>query len=491
MRGRWALMVSLGCLLIASEATALDHFLTIGGGNNPSGNQVSLEKNVLMFRQFLVERYPQGVPHDIFFADGDAPGRDLQFADPAYQVPMPNLLLARLTREDGDLGYQYRNHQVPGVRGASSRATVERWFQEVGSKLLASDRLFIYFTGHGGKTDDAHNTVLHLWNNEKLNVREFTGLLDRVPTEVPVVMVMVQCYSGGFANAIFNEGQSAKGTTVANRCGFFATVQDRTAAGCTSDIAEENYKEYSSYFWSAIRGKTRTGQPVPLPDIDIDGRVSLSEAHAYSLIHSDTIDVSIKTSDVVLRTISRNTGSEPGLLTVNACYEQLIAAASPVDRAVLDGLSQHFNLNGPQRGQEAGQLSERLSQEMKALDDQRSKQKDSYDGARKEILAECRVRWPELANHWDPKVFDLLRNDGNAIVASIEQHPRFSDFARLHDAAEALAEQKLDWERKWVKCQRLLRVIENITLAANLKLLAPPEIQTRYQRLVELEDSAL
>lgn len=429
--------------------------------------------------------------HDVFFADGDAPGRDLQFADPAYQVPKPNLLLARLTKEENDLGFQYRSHQVPGVAGPSSRANVERWFQETGSKLPASDRLFIYFTGHGGKTDDANNTIIHLWNNEKMTVREFTSLLDRVPTEVPVTMVMVQCYSGGFANSIFNEGQSSKGATGANRCGFFATVQDRTAAGCTPDIVEENYKEYSSYFWSAIRGKTRTGQAVELPDIDLDGRISLAEAHAYSLIHSDTIDISIKTSDALLRSLSRNTGNEPGLLTADATYDQLVASATPFDRAVLDGLSKQFGLAGVKRGEEARQLAEKLDQEMKSHDKQRDKNRGPYNGARNDILAECKVYWPELANRWDPKVFEMLRTDGDALVTKIEQHPKYSDFVRMHDEMEALAAKKLDLERQWAKCQRLLRVIENITLAANLKIVATPDAQARYQRLTELEGSAL
>lgn len=478
-------------LLTVSQSNALDHFLTFGGGYSPSGNQVSLEKNALMFQQFLAERYPQGVPHDVFFADGDAPARDLQFADPTYQIPRPNLLLARLAREENDLGYQYRNHQVPGVAGPSSRAAIERWFQEVGSKLPSGDRLFIYFTGHGGKTDDASNTIIHLWNQEKINVREFVGLLDKVPTEVPVVMVMVQCYSGGFANTIFNEGQSAKGATPRNRCGFFSTVQDRTAAGCTPDIEEENYKEYSSYFWSAIRGKTRIGQSVELPDFDLNGRISFAEAHAYSLVTSDTIDISTKTSDALLRATSRNTGSEPGLLTADASYQQLIASATPTDRVVLDKLSQQFGLSGQNRGQEARQLAERLQQEMDSLNEERKKKSGPYDGVRRDILAECKVRWPELANRWDPKVFELLIREGDGLVSIIERHPRYSEFSNLHDEIELLAERKLDVERKWVRCQRLLRVIDNIALAANLRLVASPEAQARYQQLLELESSAL
>ena len=60
----------------------------------------------------------------------------------------------------------------------------------------------------------------------------------------------------------------------ANRCGFFATVHDRKAAGCTADIDEANYQEYSTYFFAALRGKTRTGTPITPPDYDGDGRVS-------------------------------------------------------------------------------------------------------------------------------------------------------------------------------------------------------------------------
>ncbi len=71
---------------------------------------------------------------------------------------------------------------------------------------------------------------------------------------------MVQCYSGGFANLIFEQGQPDKPLAKANRCGFFATVHDRIAAGCTSDIDEEDYHEYSSAFWAAISRARANGQ---------------------------------------------------------------------------------------------------------------------------------------------------------------------------------------------------------------------------------------
>jgi hypothetical protein len=484
-------IILFALLTSVSSTWGLDHFLTIGGGYNPSGNQISLEKNVLMFQQLLFEQRPQGVPHDIFFADGDAPTRDLQFADPSYHIPKANQLLARLVKEENDLGYQYRSHQVPGVRGASTRENLDRWFLETGSKLSADDRLVIYLTGHGGKGPDPKNTYFYLWNRERISVREFTAMLDKIPANVPVVMVMVQCYSGGFANTIFNEGQNEKGVTAANRCGFFATVQDRTAAGCTPDIVEENYKEFSSYFWAAIRGKTRAGEAINPPDIDLDGRVSFAEAHAYALLTSDTIDISVKTSDAFLRAISRQTGKEPGLVTAEAPYAQLIACATPVDRAVLDGLSKQLGLNGSQRAQEAQKLADDIKAQIRSLDNKRSRDNRPFESARNTVLAECKVRWPELANHWDPKVYDLLHDEGDQVVATIEGHPKYSEFDRLHDEMEANNTRKLDLERKWVKTQRLLRVIENITLSANLKIVSSVDAQTRYQKLVDLEASTL
>ena len=136
----------------------------------------------------------------------------------------------------------------------------------------------MYLTGHGGKGSDAQNPHFFLWNRQQVPVKEFVTRLDKLDPDVHVVLVMVQCYSGGFANCIFNEGDPSKGMSAANRCGFYATVHNRPAAGCTPDIDEENYEEYSSSFWAAIAGHSRTGQMVEPRDCDADGRVSFAEA---------------------------------------------------------------------------------------------------------------------------------------------------------------------------------------------------------------------
>ena len=178
--------------LSAASAVAKDYFLTIGGGNSPPGNQVSLEKNVLYFQRVLIELGMVIERHDILFSDGDNPGRDLQFDDPAYAPPEANLWLARLFNQEDGLRDQFRSHQVPGVRGPATRASIERWFDEIGTQLIGDDRLFVYFTGHGGKGDEVNHNIIHLWNKEKMTVEDLVTQLDKLPTSLPVVLVMVQ-----------------------------------------------------------------------------------------------------------------------------------------------------------------------------------------------------------------------------------------------------------------------------------------------------------
>src|SRR5689334_12150132 len=59
--------------LIASPAFAADHFLTFGGGDSASHNQVSLEKNVLYLQRVLNELGVSPASHDIYFSDGTDP----------------------------------------------------------------------------------------------------------------------------------------------------------------------------------------------------------------------------------------------------------------------------------------------------------------------------------------------------------------------------------------------------------------------------------
>lgn len=499
-------------LILLSPLTGFgaDYFLTIGGGYSPTGNQISLEKNVLMFRELVAERYPAGVSHDVYFADGNSPGRDLQFADPQKPLPKAHRLLSRVFRQTRYLDYRYRNHQVPGIRGGTSKQSIKQWFQQTGAKLKKGDRLFVYVTAHGGKARDRknkYNTGLYCWNNQRIAMTEFAACLDSVPADVPVALVMVQCYSGGFAELIFDRGDRKRDMARANRCGFFATVHNRPAAGCTPDINEANYQEYSTYFWDAIRGRTRAGATLKQPDYNGDGVVSFDEAHAYAVLTSTTIDVSVKTSDAFLRRYSRLSHPKvssrkstprksapavarrprPRLVTTDTPLPELLKLASPAERAIVVGLSQKLKVKGRERGRAARALSAGILKKKKQADAEYRKKLAAFSKAAAAIKTALINRWPELANSLHPRVGMVLQDESADVIRLIESHPRYKTFVTLRKETLALSKRKLDLDREWARCQRLIRTLENIALAANLPKLASPAVVRRYRELLKAE----
>lgn len=488
---RWLVPVAVGVVSVVGVAMpglGADHILTIGGGYNASGNQVSLERNIVYFRRMLKDLGLSHVPHDVFFADGDAPERDLQFQDPNFAIPRTNLLLAVLFNQTKGLHHEYRNHDIGDLRGMTSKENLEKWFDTTGKQLKDGDRLFIYLTGHGGKASKDENTSFYMWNNQSMTVSDFVKQLDKLSPGVKVVIVMVQCFSGGFANVIFNEGDKGKGVSESNRCGFYATIASRVAAGCTPDINEENYQEYSSFFWAGLYGHTRTGQPVERPDYDGDGRICFAEAHAYTILTSGSIDIPVKTSDALLRAHSKlKNKDQPELADADTDYSKLIQMADAYDRAVLEGLSSALGLSQEQRAKEAGELAKKLMKDKDEVNKQQGKIRNEYNAIRGRIAGTIKNRWPEMDSPWHPRVRQAIDQEGDQIVSMIESHGEFKRFEELANKLNEMSQQSLDLDKQWAKTQRFVRVAENVALRANLAVLASEDVQRRYDALCESE----
>ena len=486
--------------IAASNAFAADHFLTLGGGYSPSGNQVSLEKNVLLFRQVLADLYPgHTLAHDVFFSDGNGPGRDVQYDDPKWKAPEANRLLARLADEEDDLGFRYRTHEIPDVRGPATRDEVEKWFAESGAKIAAGDRLILYVTGHGNHDEDDagtaryDNNFIELWDGDTLAVRDLAAMLDKLPAGVSVVAVMVQCYSGGFADLLFTGGESDQGVAKNVRCGFFATMPDRTAAGCTADVNESNYEDYSSEFWAALRGKTRTGEKIDRAacDFDSDGIVTFAEAHAYVLLRDESIDVPMATSDRFLRIHSDPGAGRGRLVSASDMLARLNGLANPAERAAIDGLSQQLQLGGQYRYDAAKELAETLQAQHKANEQEQKQLQDKFDDARGAIQDALELRWPELGNRWDPAVDRILREEGDALIATAKADENYEAFMTSYNELEKLATRDEALETKWAKCHRLMRAIERVALAHNLDKTADEEVVAQYKALIKAENGTL
>ncbi len=479
--------------LFAPSATlARDFFLTIGGGYTPSANQASLANNVLFLRQVLREQHLDHRPHDVFFSDGHAPGRDLQVVD-RESVPKANRLMAEFFGSDKGLGLTYRNHHVPDVRGGNKPADIRNWFNDVGSTMHSGDRLMLYVTAHGRKSkqrENPHNTTIATWNNTSISMTELVGMLDQLPQGVEVITVMVQCHSGGFARFMFKEGDPDQGLSPQRRVGFFATVHDRPAAGCTPEIDEASYVEYSTYFWAALVGHDRAGNRIATADYNSDGTVSFDEAHAYTVLTADTIDLPITTSEEFLRVNSKfgegaAAGESSALLTNHESYALLMKYASPSQQAILDGLSEQLELSGDNRVAEAHRSLARNRSRKSDRNRQWSSSKRPKEGMRRQIASDLKRRWPELTNTVNPVCVELLTTRSDEFVKAIEEHPDYVRYRKLKNGVSP------NLSKVRVKYERLLRIADNIALAENLQRMNEREALADFESIVAAEAGTL
>jgi hypothetical protein len=300
--------------------------LIVGGGPNRTSNQVAIESNVRYVGRLLPERSP----YRVLFADGQRESVNVQFRAPngmlAYRAP-------DLPRLDGSA-------DLPGVRGALTAVATE-------AHTSPQSPVLLYFTGHGSpdRATSYTNNWFSLWGGGRFTVAELARSLEAFPPSTPITLVMVQCYSGAFGNVLFEKGAS-KGALIEQRvAGFFAAVPDRLSAGCTPAINEAEYKDFTGYFFAALTGQDRMGRPVTGADYNQDRRVGLNEAFAWTLLHDDSIDTPVCTSDMFLRRFVTMPDDEISAQS----FKTLRAWASPAQQAALDGLSTMLGLTGDDR----------------------------------------------------------------------------------------------------------------------------------------------
>lgn len=471
----------LGC---CSVVGAEDFFLTIGGGYSPSGNQASLENNVLFAQRALGEQGVLGEHNDIFFSDGDAVGKDLQVMDPS-SVPKANRLMAEFFGSSNDLGLSYRNHNIPNVKGSTEPDNIRKWFRGVGQTMKSGDRLYVYVTAHGSRSSDRqspYDTTIATWNNSAIRMTEFVEMLDGLPQGVDVVAIMVQCHAGGFARFIFEEGDPDKGLSDQNRIGFFATVHDRPASGCTPEVDEASYVEYSTYFWAALSGRNRSGRLIERPDYNGDGVVSFDEAHAYTVITADTIDLPVMSSGEFLSIHSFFDEDDPKLLRNDESYALILGLATHSQRAILEGLSEQLELTGDQRITDAWKTTQ---SDQNRGSTRRRRRSPPEEGLRRRITRDLERKWPELANVLNPVSIELLTSRQDEFVEAIEDHPDYPRYRELLDESET------DQAKTKVKYERFVRIADNVALAENLRRLGDEKLISQFNAIVAAENGSL
>ncbi|MBE9070603.1 Caspase domain-containing protein, partial [Leptolyngbya cf. ectocarpi LEGE 11479] len=305
------------------DSMAPMEFLVLAGGGAPHYNEIALEKNVRYFQRTLgvmgidLSRVRQ------YFANGNDGDATVRYINLVGQE-------------------QFKPPEIEQLDGAATVSNAQTWFEGLANKSSPCPAFF-YFTGHGAYNgDNPDNNAMILWEEEFVSVQRLSSWLDQLPAEQPFVTMMAQCFSGSFANLIYEQGNPENPVALQTRCGFFATVAERPSVGCTPAVNEADYRDYSSSFFAGLSGVDRIGQPVASADYNTDGKVSYAEAHAFAKVDEETTDWPVSTVEVWLQ----EQASEEKIAEIFAQpISDWIAQAEPHRQYVVRALSEKLSLD--------------------------------------------------------------------------------------------------------------------------------------------------
>jgi hypothetical protein len=258
------------------------HVLMINGGGDRENNFAS---HLSHLRQFVDVLERAQVPRDhvtILASDGSNPAPDL-----AVREPDPEGTWLLEGTAVGELLHHTTSFENSTIAGYSlrpaTRAELRRTFGELKRRLQPGDTLLVFVTDHGtANPRDPLDNRISLWGaNESLSVRDLRALLARLPAHVRVVMLMSQCFSGGFA--YLYDGRTRGQLPTGAACGYFSSTADRPAYGCYPEVRGAEAIGHAFEFLQAL--SHNGGFP---------------SAHASIVLSDQSPDVPLRSSDVFL-----------------------------------------------------------------------------------------------------------------------------------------------------------------------------------------------
>ena len=457
--------------------------LLVGGGPDVQSNAAQIEGHV----RFVASLLPPSSKRSLLFADGEVDHPTVSCADTRVAAGAQRALAVLLADHDTEEPVLTRAPKLGAPLDGPARP---RDFHRALATLAAQAAkrpapLLLYFAGHGTQDEkNETNTHYDLWDNDKLSVRDLAAEISRLPRQVPVVLVMAQCFSGAFADVLFRGGNPREALGRENIAGFFSAQKDREAAGCSYATERADYQDFSSYFFGALCGHDRFGDKVTGADYDGDGAVSLHEAFCYALIHDHSADTPVCTSDVFLRARA----SLPDATIYGTPYQEVWRAGTPAQRAVLDALSQQLGLNGESR---AVAVYDRLVYGDPAarpgLVKAENYSKEQLNALRQQMLGPLFERWPAL--RWgDPESSDYKKAFGGAVDELANDNEGRRSLLEA-DNNNAQADESVDDDEAAMR--RFANLYEHIVEARHLREHGKADVKAQFERLWQAEQSTL
>ena len=158
------------------------------------------------------------------------------------------------------------------VNAQGNRAAFQHALRAIGEKLTPDDQLFINTTGHGGHHGDGRGPDLLTYpHGRRYKRRDFCADLAALPPHRSLVVMMAQCFGGGFNQAVIDASR-AKSTFIASA----------TAETCQSfmSLNDSNWDSFQRNWIAALAGRDVDG--VSIEVIPSGRSITVREAFTYA-----------------------------------------------------------------------------------------------------------------------------------------------------------------------------------------------------------------
>lgn len=481
--------VLIALLLLNSTVVIADKAILVGGGYNINGSQGQIELNVKWVQQVLQNA---NIPVTAFFTDGDDPTPDVHYLteNDSNNEPTPLDELANelqpVSRLFGDHianAVRYRNHSVANVAGSTRAPELTQSISDLFSQAN-DDATLIVYNGHGKQSPaNADQVTLELWDNTQMTAAELHSLIE--PATSPTRFVFTQCYSGGFHRLAYKNPAKGLELSESLRCGFTSESAYRLAEGCSASINSNDYRDYTTYFFAALDGYDRHGEILGVDtDANGDGKVTLREAHLYTLEAAHSTDLSRSTSEDYLinwqpwflKWIAGNTAIPDNEY---AKLFRSIAAKYNID------LSNNSSKEIRKRMAEYKEVALQLTAQREQLHEELSELQ--FD------LAEKATRkWPQLIGPYTAAFQSMTASGEMLNVATwVADQPDYPRIEQLQQQDDSLVADYLENERNLTQMQKMIHMRRLADLKRQLYQFGNADEVGAYERLLSCEDAPL
>ncbi len=469
--------------LLSPPLSAGDHLLLVGGGPVPQDSQVSIESNVIWIDRILRERGFDS--KEVMFAGGDNGAPDVVLHAPERAEVQRWLPLARIHGEPHAGVASFRRNQLAGIARKADADAVDEALRQALGGLGPDDSLWFVFNGHGawGAPNATHN-ALRLWGETALDVKTYADRLAQTPAGATVRHFLPQCFSGGFVRALFKDPAQPRADAVRpGQCGFFAVPENLESEGCTPGVDVGEYRDYSNFFFAALDGRTRLGGALARdPDVNGDGRVSLSEAHGYAYTEGFSTDMPFATSEYFLelwqpwyvrwQSALKPAADDPYLRRAWRLAEVLGMRATSATALARAALASRRALE--QAAAEQLRLIEQIAEHEHTV--------------RTELLAAFLLAWPAAAQPYSHAYVALLESEAEPMLAWIRALAEYPVLEALQIELEQAHLQLLDGQRRITAFARVHRMLKLATLRTHFERTASAEARATLAALEACEN---